>query len=176
MAECSLCDAGHYCGNASTTPKQHVCGGVDVYCPEGSIAPRTADTGYYTVAADVGPPGHWPTRTKEGYAREAVDALLAGVSDTLNGAIATRRTQRICEHGTYCVGGIKWPCPEGTYGATTGLSTPACSGQCAAGHRCPAGSWSPRQVRCAQGQHCAAAIANAVGNTGPCESGYYCPR
>ena len=37
-------------------------------------------------------------------------------------------------------GGPAVPCPAGTYGASTGLTTPACSGQCMPGYICPAGS------------------------------------
>ncbi len=62
-----------------------------------------------------------------------------------------------CTVGNYCPGGTQpIKCPCGTYGATTGLSTSACSGLCQAGYRCPEGSTSPKAVACTAGQTCPA--------------------
>ncbi|CAM9217060.1 unnamed protein product, partial [Sphacelaria rigidula] len=41
--------------------------------------------------------------------------------------------QVLCGPGFYCTEGVRRPCPPGTYGNTSGLSTPSCSGPCAAG-------------------------------------------
>jgi hypothetical protein len=49
----------------------------------------------------------------------------------------TRFHQRPCEPGYFCKDGIKYQCPEGTFGATSGLHDPMCSGYCAAGYCCP---------------------------------------
>ena len=38
-----------------------------------------------------------------------------------------------CESGFYCTEGVRWACPPGFYGNVSGLSTPYCSGPCAAG-------------------------------------------
>lgn len=39
-------------------------------------------------------------------------------------------------------------CAAGRYGATAGLTSPACSGLCLAGYYCPAGSTSEREFAC----------------------------
>ena len=49
-------------------------------------------------------------------------------------------------HGTAC-----FPCPAGKYGATTGLTTNACSGPCDAGYYCPAGETDKIGVKCPAG-------------------------
>lgn len=49
------------------------------------------------------------------------------------------------------------PCPAGVYGSTSGLTSPACSGNCttAPGYGCPAGSVSPSNVtQCLPGFYC----------------------
>lgn len=40
------------------------------------------------------------------------------------------RRQVICEPGFYCVGGVRRPCPPGTFGNSSGLWEPSCSGPC----------------------------------------------
>lgn len=45
--------------------------------------------------------------------------------------------QIICEPGYFCVDGIKYACPPGTYGQVYGLNSMKCSGECAAGYYCP---------------------------------------
>jgi hypothetical protein len=38
------------------------------------------------------------------------------------GQEATRSAQLICDAGSFCVDGLKLPCPGGTYGAVAGYS------------------------------------------------------
>ena len=61
----------------------------------------------------------------------------------------TLRTKEIhCEQGHWCSGGKRYECPSGRYGATLGLTTPSCSGQCAAGFYCPTASIEATQNQC----------------------------
>ena len=39
-----------------------------------------------------------------------------------------------CEPGSFCALGVKWPCPPGTFGNSSLLQSPACSGMCDAGY------------------------------------------
>lgn len=44
-----LCDGGYYCGLASTSPKQNICGkNSNFYCPRGSSHQLSVATGYYS--------------------------------------------------------------------------------------------------------------------------------
>ncbi|CAN0411096.1 unnamed protein product, partial [Laminaria digitata] len=45
----------------------------------------------------------------------------------------------MCEPGYYCVKGARLPCPAGTFGSSSGLTSPHCSGPCPAGYYCGAG-------------------------------------
>ena len=54
----------------------------------------------------------------------------------------TRVGQLPCEEGFYCVGGVRFRCPRGVYGAARGLSSPSCSGPSAPGYYAPEQSTS----------------------------------
>ena len=54
--------------------------------------------------------------------------------------VATRSYQQACPLGQYCISGEAKPCPSGRYGNTTALSSVQCSGPCAPGYYCDAGS------------------------------------
>jgi hypothetical protein len=60
-------------------------------------------------------------------------------------------------------------CAAGLYGATTGLTTPACTGPCTAGYACPAASTSATQVVCTVGRY---SLAGAGACT-PCAAGLF---
>lgn len=45
--------------------------------------------------------------------------------------------------GSYCLSGVKQPCPAGTYGNASGLTSADCSGPCPAGYYCALGSAFP---------------------------------
>ena len=88
---------------------------------------------------------------------------------------------KTCPVGHYCpgvtpenpTGGIV-PCPCGTYGAVTGLSTAACSGQCPSGYYCPQASVSPTQHACTAGNICPTGACQPTACTFPAtnNSGY----
>lgn len=46
------------------------------------------------------------------------------------------------------MGGILQQCPSGRYGASEGMTSPQCTGECYAGFYCPSGSVSPTQFEC----------------------------
>ena len=59
-----------------------------------------------------------------------------------------RYSQTVCPVGYYCSLGVRIPCPPGSYGNTTGLSSSSCSGPCAPGYYCTIGSTSSTQFPC----------------------------
>ena len=58
---------------------------------------------------------------------------------------------RGCEIGTFCVDGIKSLCPAGYFGDTQRLHSSSCSGLCAAGYYCSAGSVTSYSTPCGGG-------------------------
>lgn len=118
------CPAGYYCPPATATPR-HTCGGAHSYCPAGATGPTTVDVGYYTIGA-TSRPGDWQV---------AADAL-------------TRKAQQECEPGTYCLDGVRRPCPAGFYSDEYGSNSTLCKGPCTAGFYCQSGSASPVQLPC----------------------------
>ena len=65
-------------------------------------------------------------------------------------------------------------CPAGRYGSETGLSDASCSGECAQGYYCEAGSVSAKAAACAEGTYGAAAGLVAQANCTVCLAGTYC--
>ena len=53
-----------------------------------------------------------------------------------------------CPLGYFCASGLKQQCAAGRFGSSIALSSPACSGLCAQGFYCPAGSTLPTQHAC----------------------------
>lgn len=99
-----------------------------------------------------------PTQVSTGY----YTALATG-SSTL------RVDQVVCPLGSYCVNGVAAKCPVSTYGATTGLSTPLCSGRCQDGYICAIGSTSATQAPCPAGSY----SQNGL-RCSPCAPGFWC--
>jgi hypothetical protein len=106
---------GYFCEAASPSARQHPCGSSQFYCPRGSFEPTHVHEGFYSVV--TGDDG---------------GALRLWVTDN-----STCSAEVPCEPGYYCTGGIKYPCPPGTFGWRYGLSTMQCSGECAPGYYCP---------------------------------------
>jgi hypothetical protein len=109
------CEAGYYCKTGSSTRKQHECGGPNVFCPKGSTKPSLIHEGFYGSYA--GP-------------NAGSKSLFDKENRTYSVAIP-------CEPSYYCTGGIKYPCPPGTYGWRYGMTSEECGGKCAAGYYCP---------------------------------------
>ena len=83
---------------------------------------------------------------------------------------------RLCPRGSYCVAGVSQPtnCPAGRYGSDTGLSDASCSGECAQGYYCEAGSVSAKAAACAEGSYGGAAGLVAQTNCTTCPVGMWC--
>ena len=145
---CSLnrCQEGFYCPEGSVHARQYQCGGAKYFCPTGSSEPSLVKEGFYTI-------GPFPTEN----ARTRVD-------------------QKECPVGHYCKWGLKIPCPQGTYGSTTGLSSEACDGECPLGHFCPPGSYNATQHRCPAGRYGGKLGLFNSACSGVCFQGYHCPE
>ena len=143
----SYCEEGYYCPEGSISIRERECGDVSVYCPTGSSQPITVSTGYYTVSYN-------------------------GNDEYIN----TRIAQKICEKGHFCVDGVKYACPFGTYGAEEGLSSDSCSGLCPKGYYCPTGAYNGTINRCPAGRYGSSTGLYTSACTDICDEGYYCPE
>jgi hypothetical protein len=56
--------------------------------------------------------------------------------------------QSVCDAGSYCAAGIRWPCPAGRFGPTQGDTRPTCHDACLQGYFCRPGSSSPTEEEC----------------------------
>jgi len=108
---------GYYCPPGSTRADQRRCGGVHVFCPQGSPEPLPVSAGYYTVSASrvSVDPREW--RLGEGIGRGA--RAPGGGGGRTRAEVAahvdwseTRGSQAPCAPGTFCVGGVAQVCPQ----------------------------------------------------------------
>lgn len=138
--ECSdECAAGYYCPPASTSSKQHQCGGPHVYCPPDASHPTLVDAGYYSIGSGAD----------------------LGINEA--DSIATRTGQTRCPAGSYCLGGVAHLCASGHYGASPGQTRPECDGLCQPGFWCGRGSTNSTQNACGGvGVYCPAGSSNPI--------------
>ncbi|CAM9428107.1 unnamed protein product, partial [Laminaria digitata] len=82
----------------------------------------------------------------------------------------TPSRQALSQPGSFANEGLLFICPPGRYGASHGLASPLCSGDCSPGFYCPAGSISPRERACGS-----AALICPAGSGWPItvDEGYY---
>ena len=166
------CKSGFYCPSGSTSSMMFDCGtNASMYCPPGSSVPTAVDLGFYTVGA--------VSRSGEQQSEEDVRNRVAQVE---------------CEPGHYCIEGVRYICPQGHSGMTSGLHEATCSGLCDAGYYCRGGSASSKQypckdahVYCPLGSYEPTAVPNGFYSVGhndstmatrsdisPCPPGHYC--
>jgi protocatechuate 3,4-dioxygenase beta subunit len=154
------CQEGYYCPLGSVTAAMRECGNPQFYCPTGSAEPTDVSAGYYSI-------GPFPYRVDE------VHYTIGPFPVDYN---RIRTDQAICPVGYFCKAGIKQPCPEGTYGDTTGLMTNTCNGPCPLGHFCPAGTSAPTRHRCPAGRYGGNTGLSLKACSGLCAPGYHCPE
>lgn len=160
----TLCVAGRYGGFVGMSARD--CTGPCVagyYCPAGSTSG--------TEHACGSPDRYCPPSSGVYIVAEDGEYTIGGTEDG-----RTRTDVMLCEPGSYCVGGMKSPCPPGRYGCSGHESNPLCSGPCDAGYYCTAGSDSKQQFACGSGFPLAPASVYCLSNSsGPtlCGPGNY---
>ena len=93
--------------------------------------------------------------------------VAAGFYALYDGALPVG--EAACPRGSYCAAGKRLPCPAGTYGNVSALSTSGCSAACGgAGEYCPEGSLVP--LKCPPGSFCTGGAAPAAN---PCPPGTF---
>lgn len=187
------CPPGYYCPEGTVGQYSNPCGGVGVFCPEGSAAPIYVKIGYYSINVGFNPE----------YDLSNIRALRYPSSLEVHKNV--RSAEALCPLGHYCMGAEIRPCSKGRYGDAMGLVDPGCSGPCAPGYYCPeVGSYNPKHTMCGnatvycprgsyepqlvhEGFYCdysgdsqgadklfSAGSATACSLEVPCEPGYYC--
>ena len=83
----------------------------------------------------------------------AVDAsraeeFAARAAKLLNASVFTRRQQKQCEPGHWCLAGVRRACPAGRYTAWHGETASECAGPCGSGYFCPEGSTNATADEC----------------------------
>lgn len=170
-----LCERGHYCAAASSTPRAVECGGPTWACPRGASAPTPIPDGYYGVHASADA----DERSYYDRGRTRLDAMLP------------------CEPGYYCAGGARRACPEFRFGWRYFQTSADCDGGVAPGCYAPPSAQSPlhgdcpaecgsvdaycpatgrerRPTAASPGHYTIGGTAATRTGQAPCEPGFYC--
>ena len=140
ILDCQKVEAGSYTdGNAQAAPVG-VCD-PGYYCPEGSTSSKQVPcpSGTFRSITQGSRPEDCSICTSGYYCKDA------GTANPV-----------ICPQGFYCPLGTKYPepCPEGTYGAATGLTDSMSCTKCDAGKYCGKRNLTAPQDDCDEGYYC----------------------
>jgi len=142
--DCTQCGRFQYEEQACSTTSNTVCAPCFFGCKHGCTAANITN---FTATLSVFPDHALPNGTSDA----DIMALNNSVCLELGLHVDSSGDVRPCPPGHFCtlpVNTTTVPCPAGTYGASYGLSTRECDGECLHGFYCPEGSTSPMQVTC----------------------------
>lgn len=119
-----LCPPGRF-GSVQQISHPQCSGECDTgfYCPWGSTSHQQSDCG----AANRFCPS----------ASGAPQPAKPGFYTNEDTPETQRRSEAVCPKGHYCIGGLRFSCPPGRFGADFGLTSQLCSGLCSPGYYCP---------------------------------------
>lgn len=187
------CDAGYYCPEGSTSPRQVQCGSPAVFCPGGNGVPLPVQNGYYSVGSGLATmfkerkcePGH--------YCANGVKRLCDFGHWGSEWGMNISTCSGLCSPGYYCpegsissteiqCGDAGKYCPgEGNFKPTavdvgyysTGGNQSTRYGQAIA----PAGSFAQDGILylCPAGRYGASPGMHSSVCSGICHKGYFCP-
>lgn len=158
-SDCTPCTPGSFCASPGLTKPTGPCK-VGFYCPEGSnvSTARTCTQGYHCPAGSAAPLKCDSGSFQALPGQSICDPCPAGYFCNIANAPIIDFTAHPCAAGHYCPNGTEtstsFPCPAGTYSATTRLESAANCTKCDPGKYCKTpGRTSPE---------------------GDCDAGYWC--
>eukprot|EP00924_Labyrinthula_sp_SR-Ha-C_P015959 maker-scaffold_4-snap-gene-14.3-mRNA-1 protein AED:0.17 eAED:0.17 QI:86/0/0/1/0/0/2/0/1312 len=164
-----ICPAGYWCPTGTSFQYERVCSNASVYCPAGVAREIQVPEGYYSLGSKLKEFLYSAKIDSDvnsfilGSCSPSLTSPVCALSDFLNSTLKSlsydqllslqqknlsRSKIKMCEIGYYCQNGVKYMCPEGVFGAVSGLSSSKCSGLCSAGYFCPPRSTNPNQHSC----------------------------
>ena len=181
---CLKCTAGRYCAGTANTNDDSICP-EKYYCPEstatGTANPCTAGN-FCAAGSDYEKPCFPGTYSDAAEAIECTDCPTGSYCERGTSAIDTSNA---CPAGYYCPINTfydeQYPCPPGTFSASTGLTEEADCSDCTAGKYCEIYGISDLSARdCAEGFYCSGSAdvskpMDSSGYGGICEIGQFCP-
>lgn len=194
---CRLCDPGKYCGSYALYKPEGNCS-EGYYCPAGEILKSPPDKecqpGHFCPEGagthEPCPPGYYQPYKRmglchicpEGSYCDPADAranLSSGINASTHGVVYPLD----CPRGYYCPNGTRtiyqFPCPIGTFGNKSKLTSVDECEPCLKGQYCKKSGITKSSGVCYEGYYCTirATLPNANITTdqgGPCPRGHYC--
>ena len=165
---CTSCTNGSYAKSAGQTSACVTCP-VGYYCPGGKKIACAKGTANNTTGATACTSCVASTSTVAGtYASSTAQSLCTTCPNGKYASSAGASSCTTCPSGYYCIGGMKIPCPKGSYCPNTGMSSATA---------CPKGNYSSSTnatscTPCAKGTY-----TSNTGNSecSKCSAGKYAP-
>eukprot|EP00347_Sterkiella_histriomuscorum_P024400 403331247 len=189
QSECLDCPEGFMCPVAKTSTLTDCPTGS--YCLKNTITPTLCGPGYYNSLTNAKSPDDCQACTSGKFCATSGLTSSSGSGDCAagffcqSGAIsATPSTDPSgnnkygpCPKGYYCPlsTGAPFPCPSGTFGASTGLTQSSSCTSCTAGKYCNSGGLSAPQGDCSPGYYCPVGTISMRPLLTYCTLGEYCP-
>lgn len=190
QSECKICPKGKYCyednGQPITSPKACPAG---YYCADQSqtFAPSPRTISVYSPQPCV--EGTFSASTGLGAAAECTACpetfrcTLRGLND--RSKLETCVDGYLCKEGTayatevecainnFCIAGVTYECPPGTYSEVTGLASDTECVECPPGFVCP--QFQSSRYKCPAGQYCLGKVSAVADASGACPNERSCP-
>lgn len=175
---CTICPAGSYCGDLATAP---VSCGVGYFSGSGADSCLDCPIGYYCDSS---------TTTMSSLSSNQCGNGFLCNSTAMNHTPS--HPDDSCPTGQYCLNGIPYSCPPGTYNPDlAGTSSSDCQtveagkyvinsgasspdGDCSPHYYCPAGSTASTQIRCPPHTYNDDYGGSSVSSCSLCEAGTHC--
>ncbi|KAL2085398.1 hypothetical protein ACEWY4_018718 [Coilia grayii] len=164
VAECRVCDGGHYCSVPNATSVTGPCA-QGYYCLPGSTSARPLSTGVFCASSGLSEPS--------GNCSAGHFCSLGAVSPRPEDGDSGAR----CPQGHYCPSGatVPQPCPAGRYSNNTGNTHPSDCRPCPAGFSCSSRGLSLPSGVCPAGYFCQEGGDSSPTTPQTCPLGHICP-
>ena len=151
--DCPPCTAGFYCPNRATTLATYRCS-PGFYCPNGTVSPiLQCPRGSFCITVSAAPVSCTPGTYQDQMGNDTCKACPAGAYCLVGTSSAVS-----CPMGFYCPAqtqyGNQYPCPNGTFSNSTGLSTVDQCLPCSPGHYCGSTGLTQPTGNCSMGYFC----------------------
>ena len=182
---CLQCTGGQYCSSPGLSAPNGICS-EGVYCPPGQNSSEgiPCPAGSYcpggTAVAVPCESGSYQPLMGQSMCFECPAGYYCDMNEAITNDTNGVVTPVICPQGFFCPNGTQhansYPCPDGTFGNSTGLQTEAECSDCLNGYYCGSDGTTQPTGKCFAGFVCVLGSSTPQPNGADMSVGYPCPQ